>query len=142
MSEDALIKEINTLVEKDPDTVKALVAEFNKSQKFAKGGKIDHMVTKFQHGGNFYKNWSKEDIIRLQMFLASEDKLGEDRYQGEFDGIVGEKTINAIKAYQRKHGLKNVDGLWGYNTNLIHRPMLSSTLDKGSYKPNQKTDMG
>lgn len=99
------------------------------------------LVAKHQYGGNFYKNWSKSEIAKLQMFLASEDKLGDERYLGEFDGIMGPETFKAIKAYQRKHGLKHVDGLWGYNTNLIHRPLLSSTLDKGLYKPNQKTDM-
>lgn len=99
------------------------------------------LISKHQYGGNFYKNWSKSEIAKLQMFLASEDKLGDERYLGEFDGIMGPETFKAIKAYQRKHGLKHVDGLWGYNTNLIHRPLLSSTLDKGSYKPNQKTDM-
>ena len=34
------------------------------------------------------------------MFLSREDMLGDDAYEGEWDGKMGPKTIAAIKAYQ------------------------------------------
>ena len=106
-------------------------------EKMQNGGEI----SSFQNGGGFYKNWSSGDIRKLQMFLAREDMLGNDAYKGELDGIIGPETIRAIKAYQKKHGYKE-DGMWGYNTNQLHRVLDSSILAKGSYKPTHRTEQG
>lgn len=92
-------------------------------------------------GAGFYRNWSEGDIRKLQMFLSRTDMLGEDAYDGDFDGKIGPKTIAAVKAYQKKHKL-TADGMWGYNTNSIHRVVSSDILKKGSYSPSHKTEMG
>lgn len=100
------------------------------------------LISKHQYGGNFYKKWRPWEIARLQRFLAREDKMGDKAYQGEEDGVMNQELFEAIKNYQRMNNLRDVDGLWGYNTNLKDRVFMSDTLDRGSYKPNQKTDMG
>ena len=79
MSEDALIKEINTLAEKDPDTVKALVAEFNKSQKFAKGGKIDHMISKFQNGGAALRKAQRQAYKSAMDSMRNDEEMNKYR---------------------------------------------------------------
>lgn len=52
----------------------------------------------------YKKNYTPEQIKEIQRFLELDD-----------DGIVGDKTINAVKDYQDAYGL-NVDGLWGKDT--------------------------
>lgn len=89
------------------------------NQMFRKGGKIDQLVSKYQYGGNFYKRWTSGDI----------------------DGIMGANTINAIKAYQRYHNLKD-DGLWGTNTNKEQKVLTSDVINKGVYKPSHKYEIG
>lgn len=71
--------------------------------------------------------WEKKDqpanraaTIRVQAGLA---KLGYD--PGAVDGIKGERTTQAIRAYQRDHGLI-VDGLASYElANHIDRTLAS-----------------
>ncbi len=43
--------------------------------------------------------------------------------------------------YQRKHNL-TADGMWGYNTNSIQRVLSSDIVNKGSYKPTYRTEVG
>ena len=50
------------------------------------------------------------DVKTLQTALKN---LGF--YSGKIDGIYGKKTVNAVKAYQRKSGLK-ADGVAGPKT--------------------------
>jgi peptidoglycan hydrolase-like protein with peptidoglycan-binding domain len=118
-----------------------------KAKKAAVGTKVcpecdSKLVSKAQNGAvagaGFYRNWSPEEIMQLQRFLQTHESMGEDAYTGEIDGKIGAKTLAAIKAYQRNQGLKE-DGMWGHNTNLRHRVVMSNTLDKGSYK-NQENE--
>lgn len=87
-------------------------------EKFSKGG-----IFKFQNGGYnraaaYYQNHANEGIIRkLQNFLYSR---GYDLGDAGIDGRFGQKTYEAIRAYQRANGLKD-DGMWGEDTNTIHR---------------------
>lgn len=106
------------------------------NQMFKKGGKIDQLVAKYQYGGNFYKRWSSGDIAKLQTFLA-----GHGYSPGDIDGLMGTNTINAIKAYQRDHNLKD-DGLWGTNTNKEQKVLTSDVVNKGVYTPSHKYEIG
>lgn len=64
----------------------------------------------------YYARYSdRNTIVKIQQFL---DGKGYD--VGPIDGIVGPKTFAAIQAYQRDHNL-TADGMWGENTNSIHR---------------------
>ena len=74
------------------------------------------------------------------MFLSREDMLGDSAYTGDW-GKMNQETINAVKAYQKKHGFTE-DGMWGYNTNSVHKVLDSDILKKGSYKPTHKTEQG
>lgn len=116
-----------------------------KAKKAAVGTKVcpecdSKLVSKAQNGAvagsGFYRNWSPEEIMQLQRFLQTHESMGADAYTGEIDGKIGAKTLAAVKAYQRKQGLKE-DGMWGHNTNLRHRVVMSNTLDKGSYKKHE-----
>jgi hypothetical protein len=118
-----------------------------KAKKKEKGGRVcpaceqgkqtkKPIITKHQYGGSFYRNWSPEDVKKLQLFLA-----GYNGYEGNTDGAVTADFIENVKAYQRANGFKD-DGMWGYNTNQVHRVLDSDILKKGSYKPTHKTEQG
>ena len=94
------------------------------------------IITKHQSGGSFYRNWSPEDVRKLQLFLT-----GYNGYEGNTDGAVTADFIENVKAYQRANGFKD-DGMWGYNTNQVHRVLDSDILRKGSYKPTHETEQG
>ena len=94
------------------------------------------IISKHQSGGSFYRNWSPEDVRKLQLFLT-----GYNGYEGNTDGAVTADFIENVKAYQRANGFKD-DGMWGYNTNQVHRVLDSDILKKGSYKPTHKTEQG
>lgn len=76
---------------------------------------------RMQNGGlarakAYYRNHANEGIIRkIQNFL-----LGRGYDVGDLDGIFGQRTYDAIRAYQRDNNLVD-DGMWGENTNLVHR---------------------
>ena len=90
----------------------------------------------------FYRGWSKDDIKKLQSFLSRKDMLGDDTYKGEVDGIMGPKTIAAIKAYQKKQGV-TADGMWGVNTEKHHNAMGSSdVVAKSPYKKSHRYEAG
>lgn len=90
---------------------------------------------------NFYRDWSEGDIRKLQMFLSREDMLGDDAYDGDYDGKMGPKTIAAIKAYQKKQGV-TADGMWGTNTNKHHKVITSGIVSKSPYKDSHKYEAG
>lgn len=112
-----------------------------KKKEVLQGGMVNKVAEKMQNGGSFYRNWSEGDIRKLQMFLAREDMLGNEAYKGDLDGIVGPEFIRAVRAYQRKHNFKD-DGMWGYNTNQVHRVLDTNILAKGSYKPTYGQEQG
>lgn len=112
-----------------------------KKKAILQGGMVNKVAEKMQDGGNFYRKWSPGDIKKLQMFLSREDMLGNDAYKGEFDGIANSEFIKAVRAYQKRHNFKE-DGMWGYNTNQVHRVLDSDILAKGSYKPTHRTEQG
>ena len=95
MSEETLIKEINTLVEKDPETVKALVAEFNKSQqKFAKGGKIDYMVSKFQNGGTTLRKAQRQAYRDAMSSMRNDEEM--NKYRRGYLRDIARDTASAV----------------------------------------------
>lgn len=100
------------------------------------GGK--QLISKHQSGGavGFYRNWTPDEIRKLQNKLAA-----YGYYEGDLDGIVGSQTINAVKKFQTEHGVA-ADGMWGHNTNTQMQFVDASTADKGSYKPTYKTEQG
>lgn len=51
-----------------------------------------------------------DDVLRLQQVLA-----GLGFYRGECDGVFGDRTLHAVKAFQREHGL-DADGVVGQST--------------------------
>lgn len=109
-----------------------------------KGNKIKKpLISRCQYGGaiGFYRDWSEGDIKKLQMFLSREDMLGDDAYDGDYDGKIGPKTIAAIKAYQRKQGV-TADGMWGTNTNKHHKVITSGIVSKSPYKNTHKYEAG
>ena len=117
-----------------------------KAKKKEQGGKVcpdcDKQVTKHQYGGSFYSKWSDGDIRKLQMFLSGrKGKDGNIYYKGDYSGAMDKALFDAIKAYQRDNGF-TADGMWGYNTNQVHRVLDSDILKKGSYKPTHKTEQG
>lgn len=89
---------------------------------------------------SFYSNWDKWEIEKLQRFLSTQKSSnGEEYYNlGEVDGIIGPKTIEAVKKYQKDRGLKNVDGMWGFETDRLHQVMNNDALNKGRYSANYK----
>lgn len=119
-----------------------------KAKKKEKGGKVcpeceqqnalkkKALISKHQYGGNFYRNWSADDIRALQNKL-----YGHGYYNGELDGIVGAETIAAVKAYQKAHGLKE-DGMWGVNTNSQQKMIDNAIVNKGIYSKDHKTEKG
>ena len=116
-----------------------------KAKKKEQGGKVcpdcekqgsKSLVSKHQYGGNFYRGWSADDIRTLQNKLA-----GHGYYQGELDGIVGRQTIEAVKAYQRAHGLKE-DGMWGVNTNSQQKMIDNAIVNKGVYSKGYTSEKG
>ncbi len=63
------------------------------------------------YGASVYKRGSRGETVReIQNVL-----LSEGLYDGNADGIYGEKTERAVKSYQANHGLA-VDGIVGENT--------------------------
>lgn len=95
MSEEALIKEINTLVEKDPETVKALVAEFNKSQqKFAKGGKVEYMVSKFQNGGTALRKAQRQAYRDAMSSMRNDEEM--NKYRRGYLRDIARDTASAV----------------------------------------------
>lgn len=126
-----------------------------KAKKKEQGGKVcpaceqakqtkKPLVTKHQYGGNFYKKWTPGEIRKLQMFLSREDKLGQDAYTGEYDGIMNKETFEAIKAFQRAHKLTD-DGMWGFYTDANANGLMDNdTLNRGSYTAdyNNKHEQG
>lgn len=63
------------------------------------------------YGASVYKRGSRGETVRkIQNVL-----LSEGLYDGNADGIYGEKTESAVKSYQANHGLA-VDGIVGENT--------------------------
>ncbi|MBC7083989.1 MAG: peptidoglycan-binding protein [Firmicutes bacterium] len=56
------------------------------------------------------KGMRGDDVVRLQQGLAN---LGF--YSGECDGLFGDRTLQAVEAFQRQHGLR-VDGVVGAST--------------------------
>ena len=119
----------------------------SKAKKKEQGGTVcpdcDKQVTKHQSGGvmGFYRDWSEGDIRKLQMFLSRTDMLGDDAYEGEYDGKMGPKTIAAIKAYQKKQGV-TADGMWGTNTNKHHKVITSGIVSKSPYKNSHRYEAG
>jgi peptidoglycan hydrolase-like protein with peptidoglycan-binding domain len=117
-----------------------------KAKKKEKGGKVcpecetsqnkKALITKHQYGGNFYRNWSADDIRALQNKL-----YGHGYYDGELDGIIGAKTIAAVKAYQKAHGLKE-DGMWGVATNSQQKMIDNAIVNKGIYSKDHKSEKG
>lgn len=120
-----------------------------KAKKKEQGGKVcptceqgkpvkKSIITKHQAGGavGFYRNWTPDEIRKLQNKLAA-----YGYYEGDLDGIVGSQTINAVKKFQTEHGVA-ADGMWGHNTNTQMQFVDASTADKGSYKKNWKTEQG
>lgn len=76
------------------------------------------------------------------MFLSGQKgKNGNVYYEGDYSGAMDNALFEAIKAYQRDNGFTD-DGMWGYNTNQVHRVLDSDILKKGSYKPTHKTEQG
>lgn len=117
-----------------------------KAKKRQQGGTVcpdcDKQVTKHQYGGSFYSKWSDGDIRKLQMFLSGrKGKDGNIYYEGDYSGAMDKALFDAIKAYQRDNGF-TADGMWGYNTNQVHRVLDSDTLRKGTYRPTHKTEQG
>lgn len=120
-----------------------------KAKKKEQGGKVcpaceqakqtkKPIITKHQAGGavGFYRNWTPDEIRKLQNKLAA-----YGYYEGDLDGIVGSQTINAVKKFQTEHNVA-ADGMWGHNTNAQMQFVDASTADKGSYKENWKTEQG
>jgi peptidoglycan hydrolase-like protein with peptidoglycan-binding domain len=119
-----------------------------KAKKKEKGGKVcpeceqqnalkkKALISKHQYGGNFYRNWSADDIRALQNKL-----YGHGYYDGELDGIIGAKTIAAVKAYQKAHGLKE-DGMWGVATNSQQKMIDNAIVNKGIYSKDHKSEKG
>lgn len=66
----------------------------------------------------FYSNMSKDDIKGIQQAL---NQLGFNA--GDVDGIVGQKTISAIKEFQRMSGI-GVDGMFGKDSQKTLRAQL------------------
>lgn len=63
------------------------------------------------YGASVYKRGSRGETVRkIQNVL-----LSEGLYDGNADGIYGEKTESAVRSYQQNHGLA-VDGIVGKNT--------------------------
>lgn len=119
-----------------------------KAKKKEQGGKVcpvceqKKQVNKHQYGGSFYNKWSDGDIRELQMFLSGrKGSNGNIYYEGDYSGVMDKALFDAIKAYQRDNGF-TADGMWGYNTNQLHRVLDSDILKKGSYKPTHKTEQG
>ena len=159
MSEDALIKEINTLAEKDPDTVKALVAEFNKSQKFAKGGKIDHMVSKFQNGGAALRKAQRQEYKSAMNAMRNDEEMNKYR-RGYLRGMARERANNVAvpqsnsaqtspifdrtKAQEIMSRRNIVNGNYGDNRVLVKKAKAAATegFDESMYNfdPNQTFD--
>ena len=76
------------------------------------------------------------------MFLSGrKGSNGNIYYEGDYSGVMDQALFDAIKAYQRDNGF-TADGMWGYNTNQLHRVLDSDILKKGSYKPTHKTEQG
>lgn len=94
------------------------------------------LISKHQQGGGFYRNWTADEIRKLQTNLYA-----YGYYDGELDGIIGPKTIEAVKKFQTEHGVA-ADGMWGHNTNTQKQFVEASTASKGSYKPTHKTEQG
>jgi hypothetical protein len=65
--EKKLVEIINTLAEKEPEKIEALVSEFKKDLKYAVGGKIAYLVSRMQDGGE----------------MEGYDPLGEESLDGE-----------------------------------------------------------
>ena len=96
------------------------------------------IISKHQSGGavGFYRNWTKDEVRKLQNRLAA-----YGYYDGDLDGIVGSQTIAAVKKFQTEHGVK-ADGMWGHNTNSQKQFVDASTASKGSYAPTHTTEQG
>ena len=121
-----------------------------KAKKKEQGGKVcpecekqlkqtkKSLITKHQAGGavGFYRNWTKDEVRKLQNKLAA-----YGYYEGDLDGIVGSQTIAAVKKFQTEHGVK-ADGMWGKNTNTQKQFVDWETADKGTRKPTWQTEQG
>lgn len=115
-----------------------------KTKKKEKGGKVcpecDKVVKAQQgaslQGAGFYRNWSPEEIRALQNRL-----YGHGYYKGELDGIIGAQTLDAVRAYQRAHNLKE-DGMWGISTNSQQKMIDNAIVNKGIYSKNYQTEKG
>lgn len=71
-------------------------------------------VSTYGHGSGYNPNGYGEDYVRevQQQLLARGYDLGEDGV----DGILGEQTYNAIKAFQEANGGLEIDGIPGPQT--------------------------
>ena len=70
----------------------------------------------YYKAAGYYQRHSDANTLRkLQMFLS-----GRGYYDGDYDGLFGTKTYDAIRRYQQDNHL-TVDGMWGEDTNSVHR---------------------
>ena len=137
LSEEALIKEINGLAEKDPDTVKALVEKFNKSQKFAEGGKLDLLVGKFQNGGNMSAKQAERQEYKNIMKSYKEDP-GNDVYKKSYlrNKAKAEAAKNTLPQAAAEEAAKKKAPWEVYDRDKAKQIM----LDRGVKKEQTRTD--
>lgn len=134
-----LFKGVVTIYSQYKDQIDQAAAQAaQQTRLFREGGKLKFLIEKHQNGGaiRFYRDWSENDIRKLQTFLA-----GQGFDPGDLDGKMGNRTISAVKAYQKAHKVQD-DGKWGYNTNQIQRALSTDILNKGHYKASHKTEQG
>lgn len=135
MSEETLIKEINTLVEKDPETVKALVAEFNKSQKFAKGGKIDCMISKFQNGGAALRKAQRQAYKDAMKSMRNDEEMNKYR-RGYLRDVAKESAAAVTLPESVEESAERIRPRDVYDRDEAHQLM----LDKGVRVKQTRTD--
>ena len=76
-----------------------MLEKYNASLAYVMG--VGHLGDRIMGGRKFHKGWPIDE----NALSSNEKKILEDGYEiGKIDGMIGPKTISAIRVYQRKLG--------------------------------------
>lgn len=99
--EKKLVEIINTLAEKEPEKIEALVSEFKKDLKYAVGGKIAYLVSRMQEGGEMEDYNGEDDAWREDPF-GGEDTEDTEGYASSRPKVVSREQYR-INMFNSRH---------------------------------------
>lgn len=109
---------------------------YNAAESYALA--IGHLADRLRGGRSFRAAWPIDDpALSRSQRIALQERLTALGYDaGRADGILGPRTVEAIKAFQRSRGLQPD----GYAGARLHRTLMSAAIRAAAVEPGEKAE--